>query len=211
MSRSNSSAAPFGAIALGVALAVAIGMVVGFCVQATQIFPARPLVQQGQFTWDIWTGSAVADSLVLNYWVYQYPSYYLLKVDALPRPLAVPAGVATSQTNVNVRLHLFDPPVDVLNSLGWYEMIFTLSQSNLEAIVANASCFESDPPTCNLSGWPNEGTLGVNAITFQTEGTYPYYQGFFQQYMETIAGNNVDWTNATYWTTKPLELTLFSA
>jgi hypothetical protein len=199
-------------IALGFAVAVAIGMVVGFSVQSTQINPVRPLVQQGNFTWDIWTQNAVvADSLVVNYWLYQYPGYYLLKLDALPRPLAVPGGVSTNQNWVQVRMHLFDPPVGSLNSFGWWELIIPLSQSNLANIVVDAPCYFSTPPTCNIAGWPNDGLLGDNSIGFASEGNFPNYEGYAQIYMQTIAGGSVDWTNATFWTLRPLELTLMSA
>jgi hypothetical protein len=197
--------------ALGLAVALSIGMIIGFGVQSQQINPAKPLVQQGNFTWDLYTGSVVADSLVVNYRLYQGPSYYLLHMDRLPRPLAVPEGVATSAEWIQVRMRLFDPPVIQLNTMGWWEYIVSASQSNLAAMLPDAPCFLSDPPTCDLVGWSGGGLLGQNSFGFQTEGSFPTYGGLIQVFMQTIDNSNIDWTNATFDTKGPLDLTLFSA
>lgn len=199
-----------GGLALVVATLVGLGMIIGFSIQATQINPQKPFVQGGNFTWDIWTGSQIADSLVVKYSVYQGPSYYEIQLAQLPRPLAVPGGLATSQNWVEVRMHLFDPPLTQISPYAWWEFIAALSTNNLALLQPDAPCYFTDPPICNVAGWSGGGNLGINALGFSVTGSFPNYDYVMQIFMQTIDESSIDWTNSTFYVTGPLILRLLS-
>jgi hypothetical protein len=196
-----------GAFALALGVALAVGMILGFSVQSQQINPVLPLIQSGAFTWDLYAGGAVLDSLMVNYRLYQAPFYYLLQLDPLARPLFVSPGspsIITVQTSVQVRMHQFLPRVIPLDTMGWWEYIIPLAQPNAAAIVMGGG------PSCNLVAWSGGGALGRNALGFAIEGSYPNNTGYMQFYMQNMNGEAQDWSNYTFWTTGPLALTLMS-
>jgi|SRR6185295_19692219 len=200
-----------GGLALVVATLTAAGMIIGFSIQATQINAQKPFVQGGNLTWDIWTGSQVADSQTGLYSVYQGPSYYEVRLETLPRPLAVPDGVATSLEWVEVRMHLFDPPLTQISFYAWWELGWSLSMSNLALLVPDAPCYFTDPPTCNIAAWQGGGNLGINALGLSSIGSFPNSDYVMQIFMQTIDNSAQDWTNSTFSTTGPLVLRIPSA
>lgn len=198
-------------LALGISIFVAGGLVIGLSILGLQQQQQqRTLIQLGNFTWDLSLAGAVSDSLRVNYQLYESVSHYTLELDALPRPLRVPGELSELRVgqNVQVRMHRFEPRVTPLDSWGYWEYIIPLSQRNIAAMVI------SGPRPCLLSGWASGSLMGRNAIGLALENDVAgdnTYEGYAHFFLQLEDGSEQDWSNYSYATTRPLQLTLFSA
>lgn len=197
-----------GGLALVLSSLLLVGSIVGFSVLSARLPAATSFLQKGNFTWEFFTGSSI-DPLVANYRFYQTATGYLLELDPPSRPIAIADGVATSQSYIQIRMHNFHPPIIPFNTLGWWEFLLPLSTSNAAALQPDGPCYQTLPdPLCNMVGWTGGGLLGENAISFNTEDNFPNYRGFAFFNMQQIQGNNQDWANYTFTTTRTLSLNL---
>lgn len=192
-----------GALALVLAFALVVGIIIGFTVQGIQINgTATVVVQSGNFTWDLYTGTAVVDAVVLDYTLRQQGASYMLELATLPRPLFVPAELAPWQATLEVRMHAFAPEVVPLAALGLWEYLVPLARHNMEAIVIKGA------QPCLLVGWPGKREAR-SSVAFVLEP--PGAAGYVQLIMQSTDGGPQDWSNYTFVTVRPLRLTLISA
>lgn len=166
-------------------------------------------IQSGNVTFDIYYNSAVIDTVNTTYQLYDVGHIYELNIDPIPRELTIPPGAITSSSYVKLRLHYFSPTIIPLNAAAWYELTYSLTPPNVDAIIPQGPCFDS-PATCILVGWGGNGYLTQNSFGTDLEGS-PTVLGYYFFYMQPIPTTPQDWTNYTINIASSLSLAIYGA
>lgn len=181
--------------ALIAAILAALACSIVFPIAFNTLSVSKTLVQSGNVTVDlISTTQDTLDFVNTTYRLYAIPNNYVIEIDPLPRELVVPSGFGTS-TYVLVRFYYFSPAVIPLSSAGWMGSIYPFSPSNLDALVVQGPCFNSDPATCNVVSEYDNAGLSQNSLGAGVDENNNGYLYFYMQTLDSFASQ--DWANYT--------------